>query len=404
MQVIFVTVANLPEGGGRSSRLKRLAATMADLGHQVRILNLHGLEPSTLSAPEHAQGLVQGVPFEYVLGTTRRGYGFRSIPTKLQAVAAARQRIAAWHQSQPVDLLVFNQLAFNDIYPLTRWARRNGVRTIQCYEDERMEIVSRESIGLARRIFGLNSWLADHWCSRMADAIFVISGYLREKYSRLSGAPERVHIIPTIIDCSQWQCAPEADTDQPVLLYSGGFVEHDELERMLDALALLKRRGVAFQMRFVGGSETSPRVARLKKQAAELELAEVVVFRPFQPLKVVREEICASNVLINIRRDSIWSRSGLSTKLSEYLSSGRLVVVSDVGDNRRYLENGRSALIISPSADAAELAAVLEAAIKSPTMRREIGGNGRRAALTYFDVPVAKAELSRILNGLKRTK
>src|SRR6266566_1182385 len=50
------------------------------------------------------------------------------------------------------------------------------------------------------RIFGWNSWAADRWCPKLANEIWVISSYLREKYARLSGRPESVRIIPTIID------------------------------------------------------------------------------------------------------------------------------------------------------------------------------------------------------------
>jgi glycosyltransferase involved in cell wall biosynthesis len=272
-----------------------------------------------------------------------------------------------------VDLVVFNHLSFYDTFPITLAARRLGISTVQCYEDERFEIVSKDSLGLARRIFGINSWLADRWCSRMADGILVISTYLQEKYSRLSRNPERVWLMPTIVDCDQWSCPPEDLTKPPQILYSGGFGEQEELEKVIEALSLVKKKGHGFRLLMLGANPGVARVQKVKELIHLLGLADDIEIRGFVPLDEVREEICRSSILLNIRRDSLWSRSGLSTKLSEFLASGRLVVVSDVGDNARYVKDGESALVVSNPEDVQEIAGALEKAISLGQGRQRVG-------------------------------
>jgi hypothetical protein len=80
-QGIFVTIADLPEGGGRTSRLRTLVSTFVSLGHEVEIWNEHGLstgDPSgflDLKGKVRVSGELGGAPFRYVLGQTERVHG-----------------------------------------------------------------------------------------------------------------------------------------------------------------------------------------------------------------------------------------------------------------------------------------------------------------------------------------
>jgi glycosyltransferase involved in cell wall biosynthesis len=90
----------------------------------------------------------------------------------------------------------------------------------------------------------------------------------------------------------------------------------------------------------------------------------------------------------------------LSTKLSEYLASGRLVISSGVGDVPRYVTNGESALLVEPTFTTEEVAAALSRAIRDPALRRRIGQGGSEVARTHFDVPVISHRLGDLLAGL----
>ncbi len=357
------------------------------MGHRVQIWNQHGLEGS---GAEQIAGEMGGVRFEYVLGTTARQRGFRAIGLKFRAVKKILQEVSRATQAGNLDWIFFNNLAFYDTYPVTRLARKLGIPTIQCYEDERHEVLDPRRLGLARRVFGWNSWLADRWCSPMADQIWVISSYLQEKYARLSGHAERVRIVPTIIDCAAWKLPSEPDTAAPVILYSGGFGDQDDMEKLMHALACLKQQNVKFQMRLLGARPELQRVKQLQFMVKELGLEQKVEFKGFCLSAAVKEEVGKANILVNLRNDSVWSRSGLSTKLSEYLAAGRTVLTSDVGDNARYVENEKSALVVSADDPAEKVAAVLRRAIEHPEWRRQLSEGARQVALNHFDLPVVQ--------------
>ena len=124
----------------------------------------------------------------------------------------------------------------------------------------------------------------------------------------------------------------------------------------------------------------------------------------FVPLAEVRRHICQANLLINIRADGVWSRSGLSTKLSEYLASGRMVITSDVGDVPVYLRDGESALFVSGAATVAEIAGAVDRALASPELRRRVGEAGRAVALRHFDLPVVQETLQAMLDQVMKPR
>jgi hypothetical protein len=146
-----MTIADLPEGGGNTSRLKTLVEALIKGGHKVEIWNEHGLGIAAESV-QKPQGEIAGAPYFYVLNTTKRTSGFAAIGMKILAVMAIAQKLIEAHLNRDIDLIWFNHLSFYDVYPLTLLAKFLGVATIQSYEDERFEAVSEEKLALSKKI------------------------------------------------------------------------------------------------------------------------------------------------------------------------------------------------------------------------------------------------------------
>ncbi len=397
--IIMVSVADLPEGGGHTARMEGLVATLTGLGHSVMVWNEHALG-TTSAATQQVRGMIGGSPFEYVLGRTERSDGFGMVYEKMRAVHRIARLMRAAAAKNKLDFVCFNDLSFYDTFPLTRLARRLGARTIQLYEDERLELVSVARRSMAVRVFGLNARLADRICPPMADAIVVISDYLKTKYNRLGrGTP--VWLVPTIIDCDLWECPPEKATDCPMLLYAGTFGEQDEIDHLIDAFAIVRDRGQPFRVVMAGDNLRNPaRMKRIRQAVEKRGLSTRVVFPGYVSQSVVRDYLDEAAVLLNLRRDGVWSRSGLSTKLSEYLASGRMVLASAVGEVPRYLQDGENAMLVSRRVEPQEIADALCRALGSIALRREIGRKGQIVARRCFDVHVAAEKIDALLREM----
>jgi glycosyltransferase involved in cell wall biosynthesis len=400
LHIVFVTIADLPEGGGNTTRIKMLANAVAGCGHQVYLLNEHslGITPRELLK---ATGRIGSVEYRYILGSIERQFGLRSITTKLRAVLALLYTIARHHSQKRIDVLWFNNLSFYDMWPLTKVAQRMGIRTVQSYEDERLELIAPQQ-SLSDRLLALNGRLADRSCPHRADAIVVISHYLKDKY--LSRVARRcpVHVIPTIVDCNYWTVGPEPVTDVPTLLYAGCYGEQDEMKNLLGALAMLRDQGRRFRAVFLGANRDADCVARVASDIRVRGLDSVIEMKGFVPLDQVKSHIAKANIMLNIRRDGLWSRSGLSTKLSEYLASGRVVVTTALGDVVRYVEHGKSAMLVPPSTTVPQIAAAIDQVLVSPQLRDRIGCGGREVARSHFDIRAVGRKLEFVLDTVMR--
>jgi glycosyltransferase involved in cell wall biosynthesis len=398
LNVLFITLADLPEGGGNTNRLKMLLTAVAESGHNVSLLNEHalGFAPRDVLRPA---GRIGEVEYQYVLGSINRQFGFRSVGTKLRAVLAMARQIRLRHARNKIDVLWFNQLSFYNTYPLTRLAKILGISTIQSYEDERPELViPQESI--ASRIYGIDLRLADQYCPRMAEGVVVISRYLARKYAACVADPTRVHVVPTIVDNDYWYVDPEPQTDPVTLLYAGSFAEQDEMANLIDALAMLRSRGRRFRLIALGSHRDPGRIAAILSRVKSQHLQDRVEMPGFVPLETVRRYVAEANILLNIRRDGVWSRSGLSTKLSEYLASGRAVICTDLGDASFYLQHRENAILVPAETTAEQIAEAIDLALSSAELRQKIGSAGREVARRWFDVRVAKLKLNAILQSI----
>ena len=402
MNVIVVTIADLPEGGGNTYYLRMTVRALVLAGHQVTIWNEHalGIAPPDVLRPE---GDWEGGHYRYALGTTSRSSGFGSISEKLRAVRIMAQWLEAAHREGRADVIWFNNLTFYDTWWLTRKARKLGIATIQFYQDERQELVSRGSRSLSRRLFALNSWLGDKWCPRQADALIVVSSYLKEKYGKVVPKTARIHMLATIVDCDRWKCPPEAEGEIPQVLYAGAFGEQDELEGLVDALGVLKQRGRSFRAVLLGDNKRdAARMSSIRQQIQRLGISDCVEMPGFVAWDEVRRQIGKSHILINIRRDDAWSHSGFSVKLGEYLASARSVVATTVGDVGSFLKDGESAVLLKPGPSPQEIGVALESVLTSSTKRRQIGEAGWNVAKQHFDLPVAARILNDALNDAVR--
>jgi glycosyltransferase involved in cell wall biosynthesis len=243
--------------------------------------------------------------------------------------------------------------------------------------------------------------LADKHMSKRANAIVAISYHLKDKFEKYTAHKVPVYIIPTIINAEKWYMDAEPENNIPTLLYYGGFFGFDDIEKMIDAVGILKDKGVIVRLQLIGYNRKKPEymeslVKRLKTQGLTSEV-EMLGFVKHDQL---RDYIKNSNILIGLRTDDEWSSSGLSTKLSEYLSTGRAVICSAIGDNVRYLENGKSAVMMRPGTTAQDLANEIERLVTDGERRRKIGEGGRQVALNNFEKNVVKEHINKMFNDI----
>jgi glycosyltransferase involved in cell wall biosynthesis len=169
-------------------------------------------------------------------------------------------------------------------------------------------------------------------------------------------------------------------------------------DRLLQALALLRRWGLPVRGLFVGGDawSLSPRYARsMRALVAELGLTDAVTLTG--QVEDVWPHLCAMDVVV-----SASEREPFGIALVEAMAAGRPAVATAAGGPAEIVVHGETGLLV-PDGSPGALARGIEFLVRDPVLRRQLGDAARRRYETHFTSEAMgrslTAELERIAAG-----
>jgi glycosyltransferase involved in cell wall biosynthesis len=157
-----------------------------------------------------------------------------------------------------------------------------------------------------------------------------------------------------------------------ILLSTGRLIFNKGQGHLLEAMAALRRRGLAFRLVLVG---EGPLEGRLRRQAERLGLGDTVQFAGYR--QDMPALLRAADVFV---RPSL--SEGMSLAVLEAMAAGLPVVATDVSGTRELLQNGAGGLIVPPGSPPA-LADALARLAADAGLRRRLGEAARARALAY---------------------
>lgn len=152
---------------------------------------------------------------------------------------------------------------------------------------------------------------------------------------------------------------------------------------LIDACAILKSLGIAFQCQFLGDG---PDRAMLEERIRSAELTDQVqLLGPRTRREVIR---CLREADVMVQ-PSVPSRSGrkegIPVVLMEGMACELAVVASDLSGIPELVENGVAGLLVPPG-DAQAIADALRSLADQPALRQRLGQSARQKVLREFDL------------------
>lgn len=227
---------------------------------------------------------------------------------------------------------------------------------------------------LARRVFA------------RASAITTVSRFLANDLARLlPGLGTRVEVLPMPLDVEHFAAgALEARVEPPRILYAGNLVASKGVDVLIEAIALLRGRGVPCELRILGEGEE---LLALRALAERLRVAGSVVFSPFVPQSAMPAEYGRSTVTVLPTRGNA---EGLGLTLVEALLAGSAVVGTAAGGIPEVVTHEVTGLV-ARDGDAADLAAQIGRLLADPELRARLVEQGREHARRNYDCASAAA-------------
>jgi glycosyltransferase involved in cell wall biosynthesis len=202
---------------------------------------------------------------------------------------------------------------------------------------------------------------------------------LRARHPR----PEDVHTIYHGLD-TDW-FAPRwgaARRDVPLLLAVGRLVEKKGFDRLVQACALLRQRGVALRCRIVG--EEGSAGPALRAQIAALGLSDCVQLQGAMAQDCLREVYRSAHVFaLPCRVMEDGDRDGFPNVLAEAMAMGVPVVSTPISGIPEMIDDGVHGLLVDGSATA--LADAIERLLADATLHAQLAAAARARICERFD-------------------
>jgi glycosyltransferase involved in cell wall biosynthesis len=183
-----------------------------------------------------------------------------------------------------------------------------------------------------------------------------------------------IRVIHNGVDLSFFSPGPPARFAEPTFLYVGRLKRYKRIDLAVEAIGILRDRGVPARLRIAGRGDEEP---RLRAQVDALGLGDRVVFEGFVTEERKRELLraCWANVLPS-------PKEGWGITNVEAAACGTPAVCADSPGLRESVLHGRTGLL-APYGDPAKLADALGALAADPALVERLGAAARGFAEGY---------------------
>ncbi len=216
---------------------------------------------------------------------------------------------------------------------------------------------------------------------------------------RVQPLPDSVNVeffrpgVLTCIEIAARRAALGIPAGQPVVVYLGLLSDHQGIPRLLQAVHILKERGV--EARFLIGGFP---VARYRQMADDLGVSDRVIFRG----KIPREETPAHLALGDLAVAPKLSATEGNGKILEYMAMELPTVAFDAPQNREYM--GSLGAYAGRTGDPVALADGIAGFLKDPQRRAELGRRLRERAAQHFSWDRAGRHLMTVYRSVLQSK
>jgi glycosyltransferase involved in cell wall biosynthesis len=360
-----------PNGMAATQRIHLMARAMAEAGATINVW-VDGLDRCTDARNSNVTGAKDGIPFEYLLGKTQASsQKWRRIFDRFALAWAARRRIGAASKKQLLRGLYFysSDLKFDFERVVVRsTAKKYQFPVVMDLREAPWSLNPNQSV--------VEKHLSPLWG---AHGMICISRFLADwakQENVRTGLNVHLLEIPILVDVNEFVPSATSPYAKSVL-FAGAPAYDDTLRFLLTAMEGVWARHPDCTLVITGGATEST------IGSGATGKNEKIRYAGFLERSLLLQEYSASSVLAIPLFDDIRSHARFPTKLGEYLASGRPVVTNQVGEIKRYLEDGMSASV-TPPGNAVAYANAICRILDDPAKGQEMGRNGRRVAEQHF--------------------
>jgi len=374
MNIVFIGNFSYPEGMAGTKRVQLFIDFLQKKGLQIQILLLRQGEESLKKG--EGKGWHKGI-YYYTTGP-----GIRMDYSLLFSFPAyfinGFKKLYRWRSTSKKNFLfAYNGIDIENIFFVV-FAKIIGYKIVVDIVEDYNFFTNTDH--LFSKVKKISNILLENCHDFLSDGIIVISNYLVDKFKTkvrkipLKHIPISAKNIPLIDSVAK----PNESCRKKRVVYSGSFGEKDGVEYIISAVKKLSAKRDDCTLILTGKGKNLVQILALIKDDENIHyqgFLEEDLFYPF---------IHRADILCMTRTDSAFANAGFPFKLGEYLSTGKPIIATDVGDIKQYLVNMEDAIIIQ-TGSSKQIADAIELLIDNEDLAKKIGNSGRIKCSKYFD-------------------
>jgi glycosyltransferase involved in cell wall biosynthesis len=285
----------------------------------------------------------------------------------------------------------------SELVPAIYWANSKATRTIALYDDVRKLNCPTTITDYVTYCLGC---IADRVIPRLVLANAAISTTLRKRLE-MTAPQNAAFICPPVVNTAEFMqrddkrilCRQKFAVGQSTLLgFLGTFWVIEGVKTLLMAARELRASRVDFKLVLCGAAHHGFPCDRVDDLIAEYQLGDFIILNGWLPKTEVIDVMSACDILIAPKLAARENSAGMPSKLAEYMSMGKAIVVSRVGDIPLYAIDNQNCLLCEPG-DSASLVAAISRLSSDVGLRNRLGIEARRTAQEQFDYRRVAANL-----------
>jgi glycosyltransferase involved in cell wall biosynthesis len=314
----------------------------------------------------------------------RRG-GFFSYAYQYAAFISYSAAILAWRSLRGrYDLVYVHNMP--DILVMSALVPRLlGARVILDQHDPMPELMktifnmSEESVGV-RVIRCL-----EKWSIARADLVITVNLACKRIFSERSCRPEKIGVVMNSPDGAIFPYRPASSypvrtSNQPLaIMYHGSLVERNGLELAVEALARIRKKVGAIELRVYG--RRTPYLEQVLAKVHNLGLDDHVRYRGAKTLEELVHEIEACDVGIVPNQRNTFTDINTPTRIFEYLTLGKPVIAPRTAGIQDYFDS--KSLLLFDSGSIEQLAEKMEYVASHAAEAAAIAERGQQVYLAH---------------------
>lgn len=201
-----------------------------------------------------------------------------------------------------------------------------------------------------RLVNWLDFYLGLKYMSRFADGIIAFSLYL-QNFVLKHGCKCPIIITPNIIDSMSFDVAKPKPFKEGCITIgaSGTSVVKDGLLYLIRSFSIVHKSHPETHLIIIGDSYNSKSfLPLLQNEIKSLELETAVSLLGLVDHKEMPKLLHSCDILALTRPKGVFAEAGFPTKLGEYMSVKKPVVISEVGDIKRYFKGKDIVVLVEP--------------------------------------------------------